>query len=132
MSHFTKCELPVAMTDMQCLTKAAEKLGCTVLKNANAAGYRGQTQQADLVLKHPQSRYDVAMLKNKEGAYEPHADMMGGEIRNVYGTPESAFGKLVARYGAEKAKKVAKALGHTLYESVDKESGQITHKVVTS
>lgn len=130
MSHFTKTELPIQMTDRKALIKAAEFLGCKVLKNAQARGWSKNTYKGEIVLQHPDSPYDVALNKDKNGAYQPTADLFGGHIQKVYGTPDTPYGKLVARYGAERAKKIAKALGHTLYESVDKETGTITHRVV--
>ena len=130
MSHVTKTELPVQMTDKDCILRAAKFLGCKALENAEAVGWRGQKNKGEIVLKHKDSKFDVALNRDKNGAYQPEADLWGGGVQKVYGTPESTYGKLVSRYGAEKAKKVAKALGHTIYESVDQKTGKITHKVV--
>lgn len=130
MSHFTKTELPVPMTDREALIKAAEFLGCKVLENAKARGWGKNTYAGEIVLQHPKTKFDVALNRNKEGAYEPYADLFTGEVQKIYGTRESPFGKLVARYGAERAKKIARALGHTIYEHVDPQTGTITQRVV--
>jgi len=131
MSHFTKTELPVPLKDRQLIKKAAQKLGCEVLENAEARGWRGQTHFGEIVLRHKNSPYDVALIKNKKtGAYEPIADLYGGHIENIFGTSEHPDGKLVARYGAETTKKLAQVLGYAVTETVDPKTGTITHKVV--
>ena len=99
----------------------------------DAVGYGGRVMaKGRIVLKHEQCPQDVALNKNKNGAYQPSADLWGGHIQRVYGTKESPYGKLVAMYGAEKAKKVAKALGHTVYQTVDQQTGEVRQKVVIS
>jgi len=133
MSHITTTELPIQMTDREVLIKAAKFLGCKVLQNDDAVGYGGRVMaKGEIVLKHEQCPHDVALNKNKNGAYQPSADLWGGHIQRVYGTKESPYGKLVAMYGAEKAKKVAKALGHTVYQTVDQQTGEVRQKVVIS
>jgi hypothetical protein len=131
VSHFTKTDLPIQMKDREVIIKAAQKLGCAVLENAIARGWAGQEHSGELVLRHPESPYDVALNRNKEGAYEPTADLYQGHVARIFGTSrENPYGKLIARYGAEKAKKLARVLGYAVHETVDPRTGTITQKVV--
>ncbi len=127
MSHNTTAQLP-GIKDRGALIKAAEKLGCAVTVNGVAKLYRNNTAQGEIVLSHPNSQYDVALNK-KDGVYEFTTDFFFGEVEKVYG---KNFGKLVARYGAEVAKKIAKLNGYHIKETVDQKTGTITHKVVLS
>lgn len=130
MSHITKTKVPIPMTDRDCIIRAAKALGCKIIENGEARYWRGQKHKGEIVLQHQDSPFDVALNRDKNGAYQPEADLWGGHIQKIYGTPESPFGKLVSRYGAERAKKIARALGHTVYETVDQKTGTIIHKVV--
>jgi len=127
MSHNTTAQLP-GIKDRVALIKAAEKLGCTVAINGVAKMYANNTAQGDVVLTHPGSPYDVALNK-REDVFEITTDFWGGHIEKVYG---KNFGKLVARYGAEVAKKIARLNGYQIKETVDQKTGTITHKVVVS
>lgn len=128
MSHNTTAKLP-GIKDRGALIKAAEKLGCTVIVNGEAKLYRGNTAKGEVVLTHPKSRYDVALNKADGGVFEFTTDFFLGEVEQVYG---KGFGKLVARYGAEVAKKIARLNGYQIKESVDQKTGAITHRVVMS
>jgi hypothetical protein len=133
MSHITTTELPIQMMDRDALIKAARLLGCKVLQNADAVGYQGRVMaRGEIVLTPDQSPHDVALNKDKNGAYQPSADLWGGHIQKIYGTKENPYGKLIALYGAEKAKKIAKALGHTVYQTVDQQTGEVRQRVVIS
>ncbi len=127
MSHNTTAQLP-GIKDRGALIKAAKKLGCTVTIDGVARLYQSNTAQGEIVLSHPGSPYDVALNK-KDGVFEFTTDFFAGGIESVYG---KNFGKLVARYGAEVAKKIAKLNGYQIKETVDQKTGAITHKVVLS
>ena len=132
MSHVISLETSVQMTDKGCIIKAAEKLGCKTLEKAKARYWNGQFHYGDIVVQHPQSPYDLAFNKQENGAYKVEGDLWGGHIAKIYGTPGKPLSKLEAAYQAEKSKKIAKALGHTLIETVDPQTGVIRHKVVIS
>jgi len=128
MSHVTRTESPVAIKDKAALVSAAQKLGAEVLFDEEARGWSSLRHRGEIVLRHPESRYDVA-LNRVEGVYELNADLFGGGVEKVYGTKEHPYGKLVALYGAEVARKVALLRGYRVEQTMD-QRGIVTQRVV--
>ena len=129
MSHITKSKTPIPLKDRQSLEKAAKKLGCQVLFNTKAIGYQGAENQGEIVLRHKESPYDVALNRDNLGFYQPEADLFRGHIQKIYGTKESAYGKLIALYGAEVARKVARLKGWNVTQKLCPKTGKVTQKI---
>lgn len=74
MSHQTKVK--TVLTDLAALREAAESLGFTNFQeNATWRKYGGQTEEkADLVMSHPEHRFDVGVVKQADGTYTLSTD----------------------------------------------------------
>lgn len=136
MSHVTTTRSPIPITDRAALISAAKKLGAEVLFNAEARGWGGQMHHGEIVLRHKDSPYDVALNRNSQGHYEFNADLFGGHVARVYGVLGDetelggSYGRLVALYGAEVGRKIALLRGYQVKQAVDHQSGVITQRVV--
>lgn len=121
---------PCQISNLDALDAAARKLGCQVLKQAKARAWGSQKIPGERVYTHPNSPFDVAVNKQSgKDTYQLEADLHGGHIQKVYGTPESTYGRLVTLYGAEEAKKILTTYGYTVYETRQKD-GRIAQKAV--
>lgn len=105
MSHFTKVESSIK--NEEALIAAARDLNLTIVANSRARGYQGKSLVGDYVLQL-NGPYDVALIKNKEGIYEIHADWMGGSVSNQIGIRGS---KLLQAYAIATVKMEAQARG---------------------
>lgn len=130
MSHVTRTQSPVPLRDRPAIAAAARALGAEVLFDVEARGWDGSTHRGEIVLKHPESSFDVALNKNADGVYEFSADLYDGSVQRLYGTGEHVYGRLVALYGAEVARKVALLRGYRVTQTLDPQTGVVTQKVV--
>ncbi|MEA3213248.1 MAG: hypothetical protein QOE70_6305 [Chthoniobacter sp.] len=106
MSHFTT--ITTQIKDIQALRPAIEELGFTLLENAQARGYSGNSHHGDFVigLKGP---YDIALNKQPDGTYGLTCDWWNGHVEKEVG---KGYGKLLQLYAAHKATMEARKRGH--------------------
>lgn len=97
MSHFTTIKTQIK--DITALETACQEMGLTVQQNATARGYARNEFHGDYViqLKGP---YDIALIKQENGAYGLTADLWNGHVEKEVG---ANYGKLLQLYGVHKA-----------------------------
>jgi hypothetical protein len=97
MSHFT--EIKTQIKDIEALRLACQKLGLTLLQNAEARGYYENRTQGDYViqLKGP---YDIAVNQQLDGTFGLTADLWQGHVEQEIG---QGYGKLLQLHGVHKA-----------------------------
>jgi hypothetical protein len=118
MSHFTTIKTQIK--DIEALRSACGEMGLPLLQNADARGYSQQTTRGDYVvrLKGP---YDIAVQRQKEGAYGFTADLWAGHVEKEVG---KNYGRLLQLYAVHKATKEALKKGHFVSRSA-KQDGSI-------
>jgi hypothetical protein len=73
MSHQTK--IKSIIKDERAAIKAAKKLGFEVLKNQKWRVYSGMSsRKADIVLRHKDCNFDLALIKQDDGTFEMSTD----------------------------------------------------------
>lgn len=72
MSHQTKLKNKVR--GPEAISKAAADLGFEVLPAGEFRGYYGNSGHADIILRHPDCRFDVGLIENKDGSYTISTD----------------------------------------------------------
>jgi hypothetical protein len=105
MSHFTTIKTQIK--DIEALRAACQELGLSLLEKTDARGYYENKIKGDYVirLKGP---YDIALNKEKDGAYGVTADLWAGNVEKEVGTN---YGRLLQLYGVHKAIREARRKG---------------------
>ncbi len=128
MSHQTRVETPVEMKqgNEKEIKAAAREFGCTVKQNAKARGWRGAEYEADMVIIHPNSSYDLALNKTEDGKYNINADSdaIRRELYKIYGSREHPFGKLIQSYVRRVIRKEAVKKGYRIEEATSTSSNK--------
>lgn len=106
MSHFTT--ITTQIKDIEALKSACKELGLPVLQNTNARGYASNETKGDYVIKL-KGPYDIALNKQKNGAYGITADLWEGHVEKEVG---KNYGKLMQLYAVHKATREARKKGH--------------------
>ena len=78
MSHFSK--IKTRITNKKYLVEALKKMNYEILNQTKCRGYNGNTIDADIVIKVPETDYNIAFVKNNKN-YDLVADWYG--IKNV-------------------------------------------------
>ena len=78
MSHFSK--IKTRITNKKYLVEALKKMNYEILNQTKCRGYSGNTIDADIVIKVPDTDYNIAFVKNNKN-YDLVADWYG--IKNV-------------------------------------------------
>ena len=118
MSHFTTINTQIK--DLEALRSACTELGLSLLQNANARGYVSNTTKGEFVIKL-KGPYDIALNKQKDGAYGITADLWAGHVEQEVGTK---YGRLLQLYAVHKATREARKKGHFVTRSA-KQDGSI-------
>lgn len=127
MSHTTAIN-SIEITDVDALRSAVAELktngvNCELLENAiPRAYYNNQLEQADLVLKLKNSKYDVGFYKKQDSSgYITKCDFYQGEIQRELGTTDvregedpvqARLGKLYQTYAIHATTRAATQAGH--------------------
>lgn len=143
MSHTTTIDA-VEIKDLNALRAAINELKsngveCDLLENAVPRAYysnqQGMNTPADLVLKLHDSRYDVGLYKQDNGAYQPRCDLWGGDIARNLGvqekgvdTAQNALGKLFNTYSIHAVTRKAVQQGYRV-QRVAKENGAVQLRI---
>ena len=129
MSHWSLAETPIKNIDL--LKKGAEKVGLKVeTGNVVARGYGRRKERVDAVIRG--NSYDIGFKWSREkGKYDVIADVWGWETEKGRGSYKKTMDSLVDRYTSEEMKKVARAKGHMIHETVE-EDGTIRLRVRTA
>lgn len=108
MSHFAT--ITTQIKDLAALTSACTELGLSVIANAKARGYAGNSIYGDHVirLKGP---YDIAVNKQPDGTFGLTTDWWDGHVAKEVGTN---FGRLLQLYAIHKATAEARKRGHSV------------------
>jgi hypothetical protein len=99
--------MKAVINDLPAVQEAAEAMGATVLVNEKARGWSvGRSdKQADLVLRIPDCRFDVAVVRNEDGSYRMEGDLFNGALEKFFG---KNFDKLGERYQIARLQRVAR------------------------
>lgn len=117
MSHMVAMSMP-EISDVDSLKRACARLGLTLDTNKKeAVYYSGRKMKCDAVISAKDSTYEIALVKNKDGNYEVHADLYDSRLREIVG-PQA--GKLSQAYQIEQHRKIARAQG---YEVIGEKTG---------
>ena len=131
MSHFTTVETKI--TDVVCLLKALKDLGYVYEQakqgqKLRVRGYRGQTTEADIVVKASKT-YDIGIQVTAKGVRFV-ADWWG--VETTRGVSEKEFVQAVKqRYAYHKVMAEIRKRGYTLTEEEQTENKEIRIKVRT-
>jgi hypothetical protein len=110
MSHWEKVESSV--TDLDVLQSACEELGATVLRDAKARGWSTSgvnDQMVPMVIRIPNSRFDLAVKKSACGCYyEIEGDWYDGSLEKHFGKEGHRVGKILEMYSVHKAEGLCK------------------------
>lgn len=102
MSHWEKVETQV--TELDILQSACEELGAECLLNEFARGWGRQRKKSDMVIRIPESRYDIAVTKAKDGDhYVMDMESMDYEARAKFEKDGHNLGKILEMYSVHKA-----------------------------
>lgn len=144
MSHTTKVG-NVAITSLAALRAAVENLqqqgvNCELVENQKPRMYYdNQHGVCPLVLKLPESRYDIGFDLQQDGSYAPVFDEWGGHIAGQVGATKKipgasssvqAIGRLLQEYGIEAAREAAIAQGYVV-DSIETDTDGNKHLVVS-
>jgi len=111
MSHMIKSDCPV-IKNLKSLDKACNERKCTLNTNQKEATfYAGHKMACDATISVPGSSYQIALVKNKDGAYEMFTDSFCSTFSSVVG-PHG--GKISQHYQIEEHKRIAKANGQSI------------------
>jgi len=105
MSHFTTIQTQIK--DIDALRDACKELSLELLQNAEARGYGSSLQRGEFIirLKGP---YDVALNRQRDGAYGLSTDWWDGHVEKEVGTN---YGRLLQLYAAHKTTREAQKRG---------------------
>ena len=118
MSHFTTINTQIK--DLDALRAACTELGLAVLLNAHARGYNENKIKGDCVIRLS-GPYDIALNRQKDGAYGITADLWAGHVEKEVG---KNYGRLLQLYAVHKATREARKRGHFVSRSA-KQDGSI-------
>src|SRR3954462_9899945 len=118
MSHFTSINTQIK--DIEALRSACKEMGLTVLDNAKARGYAGNTIKGDHVIKL-NGPFDIAVQRQKDGTYGVTADLWDGHVEKEVGIN---YGKLLQLYAVHKASAEARKKGFSVLRRA-KQDGSI-------
>ena len=118
MSHFTTINTQIK--DIEALRSACTELGLSVLSKTNARGYVSNTTKGEFVIKL-KGPYDIALNKQKDGAYGITSDLWAGHVEQEVG---KSYGRLLQLYAVHKATREARKRGHFVTRSA-KHDGSI-------
>ena len=111
MSHFTTIKTQIK--DIEALRLACAELGCTLWRDAEARGYGGNKIAGDYMIKL-KGPFDIAVQRQKEGAYGFTSDLWAGHVEQEVG---KNYGRLLQLYAVHKATKEARKKGHFVSRS---------------
>ena|ERR1035437_7663194 len=84
MSHLVKQKSEVKITDLDTLDLACQRLGLKLEKAKKTASYYGKAKTScDAVISCPNSDYEIALHKQKDGSYDIEADLYCSTLRNA-------------------------------------------------
>ena len=120
MSHFTS--ISAEIRDLEALRVAVARCGGEIVENAECRYYYG-TQQKEIVIKLPGSKYDAALERQTDGSYRLTADWYQGHVAQYLGTNGD---NLLQLYAVEKAKLEGRRRGYSVTERQNGEDILVT------
>ena len=118
MSHFTTIKTQIK--DIEALRLACTELGLSLLQKTDARGYGGNKLAGEYTIKL-KGPFDIAVQRQKEGAYGFTSDLWAGHVEQEVG---KNYGRLLQLYAVHMATKEARKKGHFVSRS-SKRDGSI-------
>ncbi|MDD2708127.1 MAG: DUF1257 domain-containing protein [Verrucomicrobiae bacterium] len=106
MSHFVTVNTQIK--DITALRTACEEMGLALIANAEARGFSTHKTRGDYIIKL-KGPYDIALNKQKDGAYGLTTDWWGSYVEKEVG---KNYGRLLQLYAVHKATIEARKKGH--------------------
>lgn len=111
MSHLTTVSTQIR--DLDALAAALERLGCRLEGPGEITGYFRSMGRADRIIRLPDTKYTVGLVRQPDGTYTLQADLWAGHVERTLGRN---CGRLLQEYAVEVVTRTARRKGQHVHQ----------------